>query len=377
LAELARLIGQEDPFREMEKEARALRRRETPSLASREPAPEPAVETEKLPIIEFRKPTAAAPAERAPIREAAPAHSPQQYGADQSADDGGYGGAGSDDDYDEILLEDDYEEAPRRRRSGLKTIAAVLVLALGGAGGYYAYRSYVSPSQPGQAPVIKAQTEPAKIVPSTAKSADTPTKIYDRVGDRGQGDKIVPREEQPLDMKEVVGSTGLRATSPAQPSVTGSTTASATAQGQPVAASIEPKKVRTIPIRPDMSAPRPPAAVPTPRVPSATAAPTVTPTPNPTPVQTASIPVNAPIEGYLVQVSSQRTEADAHASYRMLQARFPELLGNRPVIVRRADLGDKGVFYRAQIGPFASGEQAQDMCNSLRAAGGQCLVQKN
>ena len=44
---------------------------------------------------------------------------------------------------------------------------------------------------------------------------------------------------------------------------------------------------------------------------------------------------------------------------------------------RRADLGAKGVYYRALVGPFASAEQASSLCSSLKAAGGSCIIQRN
>ena len=53
------------------------------------------------------------------------------------------------------------------------------------------------------------------------------------------------------------------------------------------------------------------------------------------------------------------------------------MLASRSANIRRADLGDKGVYYRAQIGPFATSEQANTFCSSLKDAGGQCIVQKN
>jgi hypothetical protein len=81
--------------------------------------------------------------------------------------------------------------------------------------------------------------------------------------------------------------------------------------------------------------------------------------------------------GYAVQVSSQRSEADAQTEFRVLQAKFPNQLGGHQPIVRRADLGDKGVYYRAMVGPFASMDQAAQMCSSLKAAGGTCIVQKD
>jgi hypothetical protein len=81
--------------------------------------------------------------------------------------------------------------------------------------------------------------------------------------------------------------------------------------------------------------------------------------------------------GYLVQVSSQRNEADAQASYRALQSKFPTVLGPRSPLIKRADLGDKGVYYRAMVGPFGSPDEASQFCGSLKTAGGQCVVQRN
>lgn len=80
---------------------------------------------------------------------------------------------------------------------------------------------------------------------------------------------------------------------------------------------------------------------------------------------------------YVVHVASQRSEADALNSWRALQAKYPNLMGSYRATVRRADLGDKGVFFRAVVGPFATREQANDLCQSLRTQGGDCVVQKN
>jgi hypothetical protein len=76
-------------------------------------------------------------------------------------------------------------------------------------------------------------------------------------------------------------------------------------------------------------------------------------------------------------VSSQHSEAEVQDSFRALQAKYPDVLGGKQPMIRRADLGAKGVYYRALVGPFASAEEAASMCSSLKAAGGSCLVQKN
>jgi SPOR domain/Protein of unknown function (DUF3551) len=81
--------------------------------------------------------------------------------------------------------------------------------------------------------------------------------------------------------------------------------------------------------------------------------------------------------GSYVQVSSHRTETDAEASFRALQSKYPKVLGDKQAVIRRAELGDKGVYYRAMVGPFVSLEQAAALCGSLKAAGGQCIIQRN
>jgi hypothetical protein len=88
-------------------------------------------------------------------------------------------------------------------------------------------------------------------------------------------------------------------------------------------------------------------------------------------------PAQAAGRGYVVQVSARRSEADAQASFRSLQSKFPRQLGGRTAIVQRTDLGAKGIYYRAMVGPFASAGAADQFCSNLKAAGGQCVIQRN
>jgi hypothetical protein len=80
---------------------------------------------------------------------------------------------------------------------------------------------------------------------------------------------------------------------------------------------------------------------------------------------------------FSVHVSSQKSEDDARASYRAIASRYSGVLGGQPYVVRRADLGRKGVYYRAMVGPFASRDEAVQLCSSLKSAGGDCIVQAN
>jgi hypothetical protein len=77
--------------------------------------------------------------------------------------------------------------------------------------------------------------------------------------------------------------------------------------------------------------------------------------------------------GYLVQVSSQRSEEAANSTFRSLQNRFPNVLGSYQPDIQRADLGAKGVYFRVRVGPFAQAE-AQQVCDSLKSAGGDCII---
>jgi hypothetical protein len=81
--------------------------------------------------------------------------------------------------------------------------------------------------------------------------------------------------------------------------------------------------------------------------------------------------------GYLVQVSSKLSEIEAKTSYQELQDRFPGVLGSRSPLIKRADLGEKGVYYRAMVGPFGTPDEASQFCGSLITAGGRCVVQRN
>ena len=70
--------------------------------------------------------------------------------------------------------------------------------------------------------------------------------------------------------------------------------------------------------------------------------------------------------GYAVQVTSERSEIGAQAAFRALRARYPNPLSGDQPIIRRADLGAAGIYYRALVGPFASAEKEAKMCSGLK-----------
>ncbi|MDQ0393012.1 SPOR domain-containing protein [Labrys monachus] len=98
------------------------------------------------------------------------------------------------------------------------------------------------------------------------------------------------------------------------------------------------------------------------------------------PTQVASAePVASPIAGtgFVVQVSSQKTPADAQTAYQALQRRFPAVIGGLKLSVRKVDIADRGTYYRVRVGLWASSNEAQAFCAKLKAAGGDCVVARN
>ncbi|MCA1296908.1 SPOR domain-containing protein [Stappia indica] len=85
-----------------------------------------------------------------------------------------------------------------------------------------------------------------------------------------------------------------------------------------------------------------------------------------------SIPAGA----YVVQVSSQRSQAQAQTAFDDLQRRYGSVLGGVTPVIEKADLGDRGTFYRVRI-PAGSRDDAISLCERLKAAGGDCFVRRN
>ena len=88
-------------------------------------------------------------------------------------------------------------------------------------------------------------------------------------------------------------------------------------------------------------------------------------------------PAHAAKGGYAVQVTSQRSEAEAQAAFRSLQGKYAGQLGGKAMFIHKVELGAKGTYYRAMVGPFATQAEASQLCSGLKSAGGSCLVQRN
>lgn len=134
------------------------------------------------------------------------------------------------------------------------------------------------------------------------------------------------------------------------------------------------------------------APVPMPRIERPSAPSTVT-----TVADTPSQPVNAVVQGTLqpvaaqapaqqaavnqqqstapayVQLSSQRSQEDAEQTAANLQSRYGNLFGGGTLEIQRVDLGERGIYYRVRL-PAQSLQNATQICNSVKAGGGDCFT---
>jgi len=101
----------------------------------------------------------------------------------------------------------------------------------------------------------------------------------------------------------------------------------------------------------------------------------VTPTET-TPAPAAAAATPAADVGAWVQLSSQRSEADAQADIPSLQARYGTLFNGATPQVSRVDLGERGIYYRVRL-PQPSFDQANSVCTAIQGQGGDCFVLNN
>lgn len=128
-------------------------------------------------------------------------------------------------------------------------------------------------------------------------------------------------------------------------------------------------------------APRNVAPPPAPRV--AVAPPPAPARPAPRPAQprrpdvTAALPpASSTRGGYLVQVAARQDPNEAMKAFADLQRRHPQILGGLSPEIMKADLGQRGIWYRVGVGPMLQQSAAANFCNQLKSAGADCLIRR-
>ena len=76
---------------------------------------------------------------------------------------------------------------------------------------------------------------------------------------------------------------------------------------------------------------------------------------------------------FRIQLAAVRDEADARRAWDLVQVDLGPVLSGLEPFIERADTAN-GVFYRVQIGPFASLQDAEALCDQLKQRNASCFV---
>jgi cell division septation protein DedD len=191
---------------------------------------------------------------------------------------------------------------PRRSRKGLYAMASIIGVAVVGVGVAYGLKGSTSKVALGNPVTIKADNTPSKVQPQNPGGDELPNpnkQIYDRVGQPSAGEsKVVNREEQPMDINQAVRRDAARLPGgdvSASPETSGAAAVALPQAPQATNPSLalgEPKRVKTVTVKPDGSIVG--EATPDPRPAPVSAMPATPPTPPAAPVRPKPSPTPSP-----------------------------------------------------------------------------------
>lgn len=309
-----------------------------------------------------------------------------------------------------------FEQVGRRRPRNWGWLKLVLVLCVIGGGAYAGWRKWgadlVAPTGD-DIPTVRAPDGPFKVRPEAPGGQDIPNRDKDVYGllekgkgeapakGKGKGENLLPRPEAPLPppAPKAGAKSAPAAGQAAEISEEGSpqmviepgeddddtemveapdtlppVPPPAATKGAPPVAT----KGAAAPSAPVAAAPAPTGATLTPEQVRAAAKPSAPPAPPAvkSEEQIASAPATAPIgaKAFKIQLSAVRSDAAAKTEWDKLKKTHPSVLGRLSLNVEKADLGQKGVYYRIQAGPFADRAAADAACQELTKQKASCLV---
>ncbi len=263
-------------------------------------------------------------------------------------------------------------------------VVLVLVLAGGGLAGwmYVQDQDAEDMAGTGSAPMILAPKFALKEKPSDPGGMKVPDRdklVYDRMaGDQGAGgagqvERLLPPPETPIEPPKEMTEQAPQALEPK------TAVAAAPVPAPPPAA----PAASVAPSAPEPAAQPVAKAQPAPQpAPKPVAEPVkAKPAPTPTPTLAPAAPTVAKAtgkagQGYMIQLSAVRNEANAKSEWARLVKKHGDVLGGLELVIQRADLGAKGVFYRVRGGWFANRGEAKAVCAELAKRNVGCLIAK-
>ena len=301
---------------------------------------------------------------------------------------------------DTLEFEPVRRRTPKRRR-GLRRVALILGLVIIVGSAWAIWGEILTGGPSDSIPIVRAPSGPIKVRPESPGGINIPNRdklVYDRLEKKPperQAETLLPQPEKPLPAP------GAESLAPAPSATSGSK-------------SLDPKaKLAPATGREDILQPAPPAqpsksveqaALPAPVVPAP--APSVsTAPPTLSEVQAARQPkpsLSSPARGaassrsgpgpisakdlaklgdaaafaksFQIQLAAVRDEQAAAREWKRLQSRNADLLSGLKLNLVRADLGNRGVFFRLRAGPISERATAVALCKSLARAKVGCLV---
>jgi hypothetical protein len=243
----------------------------------------------------------------------------------------------------------DHEARPRFRAL-LLTVAALLVMGLFAGGLWFAYMQglrHGTISSGADVPLIRADDHPTKVKPEKPGGMEIPDRdkmIYTQK--RAAVEHLLPPPEKPMPRPTA------SAVSPSQSDASPASAAPPAAPGAVAAASNS-----AVPAQMQQLGAKAPGKAPT-----ALGAPA-----KPT---SAEMPPTKP-GATRIQLGSVRSEDAARQEWDRLKRTNADLLASLSATPIRADLGDKGVFYRIQTAPVADAER---VCGELKRRNIGCII---
>jgi SPOR domain len=253
----------------------------------------------------------------------------------------------------EFAADPDDEASPARSHRVIGAILALLVMALFAGGLWFAYLKGTRSAGTGVAnvdvPLIRADQRPTKVKPEHPGGMEIPDKdnlIYNP--SHPQIEHLLPPPEKPLP----------RPTAPLSQVVASvpATTAPATPPGQTGPSTPAPPPAASASPQPQPSVVAPPGSG-------------ASGLSKPLPGQAA-----AGTAGPRLQLGSVRSQDAARQEWERIKRKNPDLLGSLSATPVRADLGDRGVFYRIQTAPVADPAAAERLCSELKQRNIGCII---
>jgi hypothetical protein len=301
------------------------------------------------------------------------------------------------------VFDDDYYGRRRSSAKGGRTVSLVVGVVLGlaivGGVGWYALKDGGMSLVPGEPQTVQADPNPYKIKPENPGGLQVENQdklVYDRVAKGNAPNRVenlLPPAEEPKAPPQKPK------TEPAKPQVAAEdkkaledivkATAEAPKPAAAPPAPEPPKQVAEAP-KPEASKADPLAAAVAAAAPGKTSAtgPIVTDSkpveaaPAQPPVQTAAVTPAAPTPAaagsgsFQIQLVSVPSEEAANSEWTRLNRKHKDLFANLSPAVTKADLGDRGTFYRLRAGPLADKAAADALCAALAAEKTGCVVVK-